>query len=67
MPFRNTGTSLAATVPAVTGMLGADGLRLAAGASLPKLCHQITTAAATRMIAAAPIARLNMASDSLGY
>ncbi len=58
---------MATTVPAVTGMLGATVCALAAGASLPELRHQITTAATARMIAAAPIARLIIASDSLGY
>ncbi len=58
---------MATTVPAVTGMLGVTVCAFAAGASLPELRHQITTATATRMIAAAPIARLIIASDSFDY
>ena len=45
---------------------GAGVCAVALGPLPPRKCHPITAAAATTMIAAAPIARLTMPSDSLG-
>src|SRR5205085_6828513 len=65
MPWRKTGTSWAATVPAVTGTPGAGVCAAAAaGTSVPWFSRHSTTIASSERITTAPIARLTIPSAS---
>src|SRR5260370_6955179 len=64
MALRKTGTSWAATVPAVTGTPGVGVCAAATGTSVPGLNRQIAAIAASERITTAPIARLTIPSTS---
>src|ERR1700730_12893559 len=64
MPLRKTGTSWAATVPAVTGTPGAGVCASATGTSVPWFSRHSTTIATSERITTAPIARLTIPSAS---